>query len=265
MAISSTASAFFKLQDNHFYVGNDPARGPWSADACHAGPVTGAIARSLEQLVTDKQLMRLSVEILRPVPISGFLVETLITKQGRMVTTASATITDRNGKPIATASSLHIVLQELGELPTAESSILDIQHSEPGDFPIKRTLHGLPSFSSGVEVRYPQGEDDGIGPTTLWMRTLALVEGEIPSPFQQLCPLADCGNGISRNAELNNLSFMNPDITIAMHRAPESEWLAIRAKSHWQSTGLGLSEATLFDEKGAIASAMQTLLLQKMD
>lgn len=264
MTISSAASAFFTMQGENFYIGNDPARGPWDADACHAGPVTGVIARALELLVTDKQLMRLSVEILRPVPIAGFSIEPSITKQGRMVTTASAMITDADGKLIATASSLHMVVQDLGELPTIQSSMSELSSAEPGEFPIKFTAHGLPSFSSGIEVLYPPEENNNAGPTSLWMRTLPLVEGESPTPFQRLCPLADCGNGISRNSELSDTSFINPDITIVMHRAPEGEWLATQAKSHWQPTGLGLSEATLFDQKGAVASALQTLLLRKM-
>ncbi|MGH1373066.1 MAG: thioesterase family protein [Cellvibrionaceae bacterium] len=264
MAIQSPAPAFFRLDGDNGYIGHDPARGPWAADACHAGPVTGAIARSFEHLVTDKQLTKLSVEILRPVPLSGFYVEATIRKQGRMVTTASAKIVDKSGKLIASANSLHIQVQSLRAMTSVDEVMPAFELAEPGDFPIKSTAHGLPSFSSGIEVRYPPGEDDRPGPTLLWMRTLPLIENEIPSPFQSLCPLADCGNGLSRNEELSDLSFMNPDITIVMHRAPKGEWLGSKSQSHWQSTGIGLAQATLFDQQGAIGSAMQTLLLQEL-
>ena len=264
MAIRSKAAAFFMLDGDNGYIGNDPARGPWSADACHAGPVTGAIARSLEHLIPDKQLTKLSVEILRPVPLKGFYVETEITKQGRMVTTATAKIVDANGKLIASANSLHMQVQQLRPVTSVDDRLPSFQSSKAGDFPIKSTAHGLPSFSSGIEVRYPPGENDQPGPTSLWMRTLPLIENETPSPFQRLCPLADCGNGISRNEELSDISFMNPDITIVMHRAPTSEWLGTRCESHWQSSGVGLAQATLFDQEGAVGSAMQTLLLQSM-
>lgn len=261
---SPLASAFFRVEDDHFYIGNDPARGPWSADACHAGPVTGAIARSFEACVADKQLMKLSVEILRPVPIAGFRVEPEIIKSGRMVTTARATIKDQAGKLVATASSMHMQLQDLGPVPSVKDGLSSVEESEPGDFPIKFTRHGLPSFSTGIEILYPQGEDSEPGPTSLWMKALPIVEGEQPSPFQSLCPLADCGNGISRNGELDQISFINPDITIVMHRAPQDVWLGTRSRSHWQSSGMGLAEATLFDSQGPIASVMQTLLLQRV-
>ncbi len=264
MAIESTAPAFFKLDGDNGYLGHDPARGPWSVDACHAGPVTGAIARSFEHLVTDKQLTKLSVEILRPVPLSGFYVNATICKQGRMVTTASAQVVDDSGKLIASANSLHMKVQELRPMASATAEMPAFELAQHGDFPIKSTAHGLPSFSSGVEVRYPPGENDQPGPTSLWMRSLPLIEGETPSPFQSLCPLADCGNGLSRNEELSDLSFMNPDITIVMHRAPKGEWLGSKSESYWQSTGIGLAQATLFDQQGAVGSAMQTLLLQEM-
>ena len=260
-----SAKAFFRVEDDHFYIGNDPARGPWSADACHAGPVTGAIARSFELCVPDKQLMKLSVEILRPVPIAGFRVVTEVVKNGRMVTTANAKITDQDNKLVATASAMYMQQQQLGDVPSVEDQIPPVEESVAGDFPIKFTLHGLPSFSTGIEILYPQGEDSEPGPTSLWMKSLPIVEQEIPSPFQKLCPLADCGNGISRNGELNQISFINPDITIVMHRAPEGDWLGTRTRSHWQPTGMGLAEATLFDGQGAIASVMQTLLLKRAD
>ena len=57
-------------------------------------------------------------------------------------------------------------------------------------------------------------------------------------------------------------TFVNPDLTIILHRLPESEWLASSAISFWEPTGIGLSQATLFDEKGPIGVASQTLLVQ---
>lgn len=259
----ATSKAFFHSPDGKTFIGNDAARGPWAADACHAGPVTGIIARAFEQLVTDKLLLKLSVELLKPVPMAGFQIRTEVKKSGRAVTTAVADIVDLQGKLIATASSLHMVEQDLGEVPTAPVEQHCFSESVPGGFPIEESYHGLPSFSSGIEVRYPPGHDNSPGPTKIWMKTIPLLEGETPSAFQRLCPLADCGNGISRNQNGFDIRFMNPDITIVMHRASDTEWFGSEAQSHWQSTGLGLAQADLFDEQGPVASVMQTLLLQK--
>jgi hypothetical protein len=113
-----------------------------------------------------------------------------------------------------------------------------------------------------VETRYPPGHDNSPGPTTAWLRTLPLVAGETPTPFQRLCPLADCGNALSRNGEPDTASFINPDLTIVLHRLPEGDWLGSSSVSHWQPNGIGLADALLFDERGPVGRALQTLVIR---
>jgi hypothetical protein len=57
---------------------------------------------------------------------------------------------------------------------------------------------------------------------------------------------------------------VNPDLTISVFRLPESDWIAGKGHSIWQPNGLGLTEATLFDEAGAVGSALQTLVLRSI-
>ena len=75
------------------------------------------------------------------------------------------------------------------------------------------------------------------------MRTAPLLPDETPSPFQRICPLADCGNAFSRHAEPWEIAFVNADLTIALHRDPVGEWLGSRAVSWWQPSGVGLADA----------------------
>ncbi len=255
---------FYTLEDDRWFVGNAPARGPWSLEACHGGPVIAAIARAMEICVSDKQLVRLSTDLLRPVPMGGFCVDTYIVKAGRMVTTARAELKDRDGNICARTTSLHVVPQDLGEVPNCHSEGPTLSDATPGEFPILMTVHGERAFGHYVETAYPPGENAQPGPTTMWMRSGSLLEGEVMSPFQRLCPIADCGNGASRNASLNDISFINPDVVIAMHRPPETEWLASSSHSHWQSSGIGLANAQLFDEFGSVATVFQTLLLSRV-
>ncbi|HEY5644124.1 MAG TPA: thioesterase family protein [Woeseiaceae bacterium] len=252
---------FFALHDDWF-VGNDAARGPWSPDACHAGPVTGLLVRALEREVGDKQLVRITANYLRPIPMAGFRVEASTVRAGRATTSASATLTDRDGKVCATASSLHLVVNDFEGLPTTSLPVPDFDDATSGLFVEHDAPHAMRFFGNSVEARFPPGENNGPGPTTIWMRTPPLLEGEVPSPFQRICPLADCGNGTSRNADFEVATFVNPDLTIILHRLPESLWLASSAVSFWEPTGIGLSQATLFDAKGPVGVASQTLLVQ---
>ena len=261
--IESDAKAFFRREGEH-YVGNDPARGPWASDACHAGPVTAILAGALERAVPDKQLARLTVNFRRPVPIGGFDVHAETEREGRAASEASAVLKDQDGKICAVAYSLHLVAGSLGDLPTATPQRPIFDEARPDTFPVERGLHGLPFFPSGIEVAYPPEETPKPGPSTVWMRTLPIVEGEAPSPIQTLCPLADCGNAISRNAEFSEVSCVNPDLTLTVFRPPVSEWLASQSTSFWEPSGIGMSKAQLFDTEGPIAYALQTLLVRPL-
>jgi hypothetical protein len=254
-------AAFFRLEDG-LYVGNDPARGPWDAGACHGGPVAAALARELEGLVPELRLVRLTVELHRPVPIAGFRVAVSTTRAGRNVVATTAVLTDGDGRGCATAGGLHLRAAEVGALPTVAEPPPDFDGAAPGPFPITAGRHDLPMFGTAVEARYPPGEDGEPGPTTLWLRTPAIVDGEEPSPFQVVCPLADCGNAVSRNAGLDRIGFVNPDLTITVVRPPQGRWLASRARSYWEQGGIGLADATLFDRHGVVGRAQQTLLLR---
>src|SRR5207302_7385898 len=62
--------------------------GPWSADAQHGGPPSALLARAFERTEPDpnQRLARLTVEILRPVPVGSVTVTARVVRPGRRVT-----------------------------------------------------------------------------------------------------------------------------------------------------------------------------------
>jgi len=257
------ADSFF-IEQQGVFIGQDAARGPWSVDHCHAGPVTGLIARAVEAVIGgDKMLTRLTVDLLRPQPVAGLRVTAEMVRDGRKVATARAEVTDLEGRICASATSMHIAEGDVGPVATAPVPPPPLVHAEatPGRFPAREVAHDQPMIGHFIDVAYPPDKTREPGPTTIWMKTPPLLPGETPSSFQRLCPLADCGNGISRNEELTDVGFMNADITIVAHRRTMSDWLASRAISHWHDTGLGLARAEILDEQGPVASVLQTVLL----
>ena len=259
-----TSPAFFRIERDVF-IGNDAARGPWSPQACHAGPVTGAIAHAMEPLAPHQQLVRLSISFVRPVPVGGFRIETEPVRQGRAASTSTARLFALDGKLCAKAKSLHLSTYDSADLPTATLESPDFDAAVPGRWILDHAPHGQTHFGEHVEIRLPPGEDTKPGPTTLWMRTIPIIEGQEQTRFQSLCPLADCGNGISRNMELTDYSCVNPDLTLVVFREPQSDWLASRAMSFWEPNGIGMSHAMLFDTKGPVGTALRTLLLRPVD
>lgn len=257
------ANSFFTTSDGIWFTPTDHTRGPWSADHCHAGPPTGLMARAIELLITDQRLTRLTVNLSRPIPHVRLQANAQCVKRGRIASIAESELIDEGGKVYATATALLMTPQAEQTLPTQQASIGRVEEANVGPFPIQQTLHDLPAFNGpGVETRYPEGENASPGPTTAWLRTVPLIDSESASPFQRICPLADCGNAFGRNAEATDVNFMNPDLTILLHRDPEGEWLGTRSVGYWESSGIGMADAQLFDEQGAVGRALQTLLLR---
>lgn len=252
-----------------WFTPTDHARGPWDRHACHAGPPTGLLVRAMERTLPDVRLVRITVDLARPIPMAGFRVDAAVTRQGRTVAATRATIVDGDGVVRVTAIGLHIATQDppLFERPLDNADFLPprLRDSAPGPFPIKSPMpHGLAGFSgSAVRARYPPGESPAPGATTVWLNTDPLLPDETPSPFQRICPLADCGNAFSRHVDPGDLMFVNPDLTIALHRDPVGDWLGSRTVSQWQPSGIGLATATMFDDEGSVGQALQTMILRR--
>lgn len=257
------SDSFFTTDDHEWFKPTQHTRGPWHEDHCHAGPPTALIARSVEQLNPAQKLVRLTVNLIRPIPFDGFRVLAEITRQGRMVTTSTAQLVDAENKVCASAIALQMTPQKKHDFPTQNIEYGQHEQAVTGIFPISKTLHDKPAFNgTGVEVKYPAGQNNEPGQTIAWMKTVPLLANEIPTPFQRICPLADCGNAFGRNAEPWDVNFMNPDLTILLHRDPKGEWLGTNSAGYWEDNGIGMADAQLFDETGCVGRALQTLLLR---
>jgi len=266
------SEAFFLKHDTDTtrFTPTEHTRGPWSESHCHAGPPTGLLARAMEQAIPDQRLTRITVELTRPIPFEGFFVTADVLRQGRTVSTAQAHIHALDGKPVLSANGLFmtradpsLVFSSEVQKQQAKAGYGLPQDASDGPFPIKQTLHGLPAFNGvGVQTRYPEGETAEAGKTAAWLKTVPLVLGEIASPFQRICPLADCGNAFGRLAEPDQITFMNTDLTVVLHRDPDGEWLGTDSECFWETSGIGLSDSRLFDQHGVVGRAVQTLLLR---
>ena len=259
-----TADSFFEPGEQDWFKPTDHTRGPWHPEHCHAGPPTGLLARAAEGLVPNKQLVRLMINLQRPIPFAGFFVHASPTKNGRHVALTEITLKDADGRICASGETLHIAPQPKSDFPTAKVDVPLPADGRDDAFPISRTLHDLPCFAGdGVQTRYAPDEDPQPGPTTAWIKTVPLLPDESPTPFQRMCPMADCGNAFGRNAEPWDVNFMNADLTIVMHRPPTGEWMGSQAVGHWSGNGIGVADATLLDARGIVGRAVQTVLLRK--
>lgn len=266
--LGTVNTSFFTREVRHgeeWFLPTDACRGPWSVDACHAGPPTGLLARASERLVPEQRLARLTVDLTRPIPHEGFAVRAEVTRAGRTVSTVRCSIVSDDGREVVSATTMHVAAGTPIEVPTHLYPTPRLDDATPGRFPIPEATHELPMFDTGVEVRYPPGDGPEPGPTRMWMRALPLLPDEAGSGFQRICSLADCGNAVSRNDEPTRVAFMNTDLTILLHREPVGEWFGMDSVSRWEPTGHGMSDSLLFDESGPVGRSLQHLLLRPAD
>jgi hypothetical protein len=220
----------------------------------------------VERIVTNQRLARITVELMRPVPMAGFRVQAEVRRPGRSVTFTEAEIFD-DEQIYARAYGMH--LRRLDDLdcstPVVKAPKLEV--ATAGPFPVHTSKHDRHGFIDSVECRYdPNGGTGEGGPTTIWVRTtVPILADEEPSSFQKICPLADSGNGISYNDYLDKIHFLNTDLTLSVHREPVGDWFCSRAISHWQPDGTGLADAELFDTSGPVGRALQNVLLMPAD
>jgi len=88
-----------------------------------------------------------------------------------------------------------------------------------------------------------------------------LVAGEEPTPLERVLVAADSGNGVSSTLDWSSYLFVNVDLTVHLHRALVGEWVCLDAITIPERSGIGIADTALYDERGPVGRADQTLLV----
>ena len=263
--------ALFHLLDDGRFEPTELSRGPWDPNALHGGPVAALCAHAgeLALAATERPAhvpVRLTLDLERPVPLAPLTVTASIVRPGRKVQVAEVEVRDDAGRRLVRASVLAIRREPLA-LPA------DLVAPDDGPPPLPATgasprwpfgRDELPAFHhSGTEHRFVAGSILEPGPATDWIRlTVPVVPGAAPTPFQRVVAAADFCNGVSSVVSPLTTTFINPDLTVTIHRLPVGPWVAIDAVTRVDGDGTGTAEADLYDEVGRIGRAVQTLLFE---
>ena len=254
--------AFFTTRADAFEP-SELTRGPWDPDAQHAGPPAALVARALERVgePDGKRIGRVTFEILGPVPLADLRVEARVVRPGRSVELLEASLTGPEGELIrASAWRLRTEPVELEPAPPADPPGHGPADGEHRDFfPTGADV----GYHTAMEYRFVSGAFLESGPAVVWMRMLhPLVEGEEPSPLQRVAVAADSGNGVSAALDYRRFLFINTDLTLHLHRLPETQWVCLDAVTRPEADGVGMADTLLWDERGRIGRANQTLLVR---
>ena len=260
------AAALYEL-DGGSLVPSQLTVGPWDPGSQHGGAPSSLLAWAVESVDSPgpMQVARLTVELLRPVPLRPLTLSTEVVRPGRKVQLVRSVLREGDVE-LAAAHGLRVRTTDL-PLPA------DVGEEEPAP-PGPET--GAPSAAGGLapdrsvagfhttanDIRFTQGGFDRPGPATAWLRLLVpVVAGEAVSPAMRVAAAADFGNGLSWVLPPERWLFVNPDLSIHLVRQPEGEWIGMRSTTLPGGSGIGLAESALYDRGGRIGRSVQSLLL----
>src|SRR6202011_5371146 len=97
-------------------------------------------------------------------------------------------------------------------------------------------------YLSAVEWRPVRGAFAQLGPATVWARLrYPLVPDEETGPLERVLAVADSGNGLSGQLDIGQWQFINPELTVHLHREQAGEWTYLEALSTISAGGAGLA------------------------
>ncbi len=88
-----------------------------------------------------------------------------------------------------------------------------------------------------------------------------LVPGEEPTPLERVLTVADSGSGVSWELDASRWLFINPELTVHVHREAVGEWICLDAQTVISTGGAGLATTVLSDQQGPVGVAAQSLLI----
>jgi Thioesterase-like superfamily len=252
----------FYIPDGDGFRSTELTRGPWDPGSQHAGPPAALLGRAIERCEPrdGAQIGRVTLEILAPVPIAPLRAQARLVRPGRSVELLEASLHAPDGE-VMRAHAWRIGGAEL-QLPARDDDDPPPgpEHGEPGGFFDTGQDVG---YHTAMEYRFVRGSFLDAGPATVWMRMRQpLVAGEDTTPLQRVLVAADSGNGVSAALDYTKWIFINTDLSVHLLRPAEGEWVCLDAITYPDAGGVGLSDTALFDKRGRIGRAAQTLLVR---
>jgi Thioesterase-like superfamily len=240
--------------------------GPWDSGAQHGGPPSALLGRAMLrcQPRTDMMIARFTCEILRSIPVGEITVTARLARPGRSVELLEATAR-AGGREVARAAAWRVL--------RADSPAVPPRRPSPPQLPGERSARPagerpgppagwLDGYMSAIEWRPARGGVGVAGPAAVWTRMrYPLVPDEEPAPLERVLVTADSGNGVSGELDISRWLFINPELTVHLHREPAGEWICLDAQTAITPGGAGLATSCLSDLDGPIGVAAQSLLI----
>jgi hypothetical protein len=234
--------------------------GPWDASAQHGGPPSALLGRAISRCEPRQDMIvaRFTTEILGAVPIGELTVRARVVRPGRSVELVEAAA-EAGGRDVIRATAWRVLRTTSESVPAAQPEPPAIPPGEP----IMTGPGWVDGYLSAIEWRMTRGALGEVGPASAWTRMrYPLVADEEPSPLERVLTVADSGNGLSGELDVADWYFINPELTVHLHREAAGDWILVEAQTAISAAGAGLATTTLSDQRGPIGNGAQSLLIK---
>lgn len=200
---------------------------------------------------------RFSCDLLGPVPVAELEISARVLRPGRRVELIEA-VARSGGRDVARASAWRVLRTSVPPVPPRLADPPSLERATPAPLP-----GGWgDGYLSAVEWRRARGDFDQPGPAAFWARLrYPLVAGEATGPLERVLAIADSGSGVSGELDLTRWLFINPELTLHVHREAVGEWICLDGQTAITSGGVGLATTVVSDGQGPLGLAAQSLLV----
>jgi Thioesterase-like superfamily len=254
--------AIFRVDGDRVSV-SPHAAGPWDATMQHGSAPASLVVWAAERIATSvpMRIARVSIDLMRPVPLKPLTLETEVLREGRKIQLCAVRLrADGVLAVAATVLKMRITSEALPpdvSGPKLELPLPDQSPEDPAQF-------SNSPFVTGMQLRSARGKFGVPGPGAIWYRVVRpLVAGQAVSQAVRAVVAADFCNGTSATLDFHKWTFLNADLTVSMAREPVGEWILLDAESWIGPDGAGLAMARLADESGYFGRAVQSLVVDK--
>jgi hypothetical protein len=254
--------AIFRVDGNDV-VTSPNAAGPWDPSMQHGSPPAALVVWAAEKIptATAMRIARVTVDLMRPVPVAPLTIESEVLREGRKIQLCGVRLL-ANGVVVVAATVLKIKVQA-HELPP-EADILPVELPGPDQCPVEDVDFSSSPFVTGMSLRAARGKFGVPGPGAIWYRAdRPIVEGAAISQAMRAMIAADFSNGTSAVLDFQEWTFLNADLTVNFARQPVGDWILLDAESWVGPDGAGLAMARLADARGYFGRAVQSLVIEK--
>ena len=240
------------------------AGGPWDPKLQHGAAPSSLICWAVERLPAPApmRVARLTVDLMRPVPVAPLTIETELLREGRKIQLVSVRLLAPEPKwcapPCCACGAWSRCCRSRRRGRRSTSRV-------PRTATIRRRT-GCRStpFLSGLEMRVAKGSFRTPGPAAVWYRaTRPIVDGAPLSPLMRAAIAADFCNGTSAVLDFTKWTFINGDLTLSLAREPVGDWVLLDAETWAGPNSIGIAAARLADRDGYFGRAVQSVLFEK--